>query len=145
MSENEAQDLFALMHRVMKLNYGVAQKCLEKQGMHRAQPGIIIELSKRDGQTQVELANKMGVTPATISAMIKRMERDELLIRKRSDEDQRVTHIYLTQKGREQSVKVKEAFDQIHQVCFKGFSNEDLEQTEAIFNKMIKNFKEISG
>ena len=142
MEDKETQELTVLLQRVMKLQFGVVHKCMEKYGFHRAQPGIILELSRCEGLTQVELANKLGVTPATISAMIKRMERDESLYRKRSEEDQRVTHIFLTTKGKEQSIRVREAIAYINEIAFENFSKDELEQTKKIFNKMIDNLRE---
>ena len=142
MNSEEAQELTILLHRVMKLQFSFAYKCMDKHGFHRAQPGIIMELSKCDGLTQIELANKLGVTPATISAMIKRMERDEILYRERSEEDQRVTNIFLTPKGKEQSIHVNEAIKHINEVSFKNFSQEELNQAKMIFNKIIINLRE---
>ena len=145
MSHEEVTELVSLLHRMMKLQYGFAQRCMEKEGFHRAQPGIIMELSKCDGLTQVELASRLGVTAATISAMIKRMERAELLYRERSEEDQRLTHIFLTPKGREHSIRVKAVITQINDVGFQDFSEEELKQTKIIFKKIIHNFEGFSN
>ena len=53
--------------------------------------------------------------------MLKRMERDEVIERRRSEADQRVTHVYLTEKGKSQA---------------------KIEQTRAIFSKLIANFSD---
>ena len=137
----EFEEISNLLHQIIRLHFTVAQKQLDKHGLHPAQPGIIHMLSNRDGMTQVDLAGKLNVTPATISAMVKRMERDDLLYRKRSEEDQRVTHIYLTEKGKEQSIIIGKVFNQINQVSFKNFSEEDLIQVREIFLKIASNLK----
>ena len=141
MSNDEYKEISKLLHQVFKLHFTAAQKHLDKHGFHPAQPGLIHMLSDHEGMTQVELAGKLNVTPATISAMIKRMERDELLYRKRSEEDQRVTHIYLTEKGKEQSVLISKAFNQINHESFKNFSEEDLNQAKVVLSKIISNLK----
>jgi len=115
---------------------------MEKYGLYPAQSWIIKFLYHQEAQTQVELASKLKVTPATISAMLKRMERDELIYRKRSVEDHRVTHVFLTDKGKEQVELIEEAFKEINQLCFQGFSESELEQAHLIFNKIIANFNE---
>jgi len=142
LSNEKTQELSTLLQRIMKLHFGVAQKCLEKYGLYPAQSWIVKYLFHQEAQTQVELASKLKVTPATISAMLKRMERDEIIYRKRSVEDHRVTHVYLTAKGREQVKLIEDAFQEINQLSFQGFSESELEQTNLIFNKIIDNFNE---
>lgn len=144
MSRNETSELGKLLGHVMRLQMMTAHKRMEEQGFCRSQPGIIHILSKHDGLTQVELANTMNVTPATISAMLKRMERETLIERRRSQEDQRVTHVYLTERGREQSNVVEKIFDELNQKGFGNFTDEELEQAKNIFLKLINNLGDIS-
>lgn len=144
MSRNETSELGKLLGHVMRLQMMTAHKRMEERGFCRSQPGIIHILSKHDGLTQVELANTMNVTPATISAMLKRMERETLIERRRSQEDQRVTHVYLTERGREQSNVVEKIFDELNQKGFGNFTDEELEQAKNIFLKLINNLGDIS-
>lgn len=144
MERNEIRELSSLLGHVFRFQMIRAQKRLEEKGLCRAQPGIIHALSHHDGLTQVELASKMNVTPATVSAMLKRMERDEVIIRKRSLEDQRVTHVYLTEKGKEQSDIVAKVFCELSQQAFGNFTEEELKQAKAIFEKLKENLSDSS-
>ena len=75
--------------------------------------------------------------------MLKRMERDEVIERRRSEADQRVTHVYLTEKGKSQAKIVNQIFKELNLRSFgKIFSKEELEQTRAIFSKLIANFSD---
>jgi len=143
MSSAEHKELFALLKQMNRQQHSAMHKLLEAHGFPKSQPMIIHILEKKNGMTQVELAQKLEVTPATISAMLKRMERDELIYRKRSVEDARVTHVFLTDKGMEHCRIIEKIFNSVMQQCFKNFSNEDFEQAKHIFTKMIQNFKEI--
>ena len=67
----------------------MGHKTMEEQGFCRSQPAMIKMLSQHDGLTQVELASKLNVTPATVSNMLKRMERDNMIERRRSEEDEK--------------------------------------------------------
>lgn len=136
---NEVSIMFWHLIRSQKSTF---QRRLEEEGLCRAQPSIIHILSHCDGATQVELANKLMVTPATISAMLKRMERDEVIERRRSEADQRVTHVYLTEKGKYQAKIACQIFEEINLKTFRNFSPEELDQTKAIFSKLIANFRD---
>lgn len=48
-----------------------------------------------------ELSDRIRARNSTVTGIIDRMEREELVVRKRSDEDRRVVNIELTKKGRE--------------------------------------------
>ena len=144
MDSNEVRDLAKLLSHVIRLQMVTVHKRMEEQGFCRSQPGIIHVLSKHDGMTQVELATKLNVTPATISAMLKRMERDQMIERRRSQEDQRVTHVYLTEHGKQQSDGVEKIFDEMNQKGFGNFTDEELMQAKNIFQKLIDNLGDIS-
>lgn len=144
MVNDEVRELSVLLGHVFRFQMTAVQRRLEEEGLSRSQPGIVHILSHHDGLTQVELANKMNVTPATVSAMLKRMERDEVIVRKRSQEDQRVTHVYLTEKGKEQSEIIDKVFKEMSQKGFGNFTEEELSQSKAIFEKLKKNFSDIS-
>lgn len=144
MVSDEVRELSVLLGHVFRFQMSAAQKRLEEEGLSRSQPGIVHILSHHDGLTQVELANKMNVTPATVSAMLKRMERDEVIIRKRSQEDQRVTHVYLTEKGKGQSETIDKVFKEMSQKGFGNFTEEELSQAKMIFEKLKKNFGDFS-
>ena len=144
MDSNEVRDLAKLLSHVIRLQMVTVHKRMEEQGFCRSQPGIIHVLSKHDGMTQVELATKLNVTPATISAMLKRMERDQMIERRRSQEDQRVTHVYLTEYGKQQSDVVEKIFFFFFQKGFGNFTDEELKQAKNIFQKLIDNLGDIS-
>lgn len=142
MNSQEINELSVMFGHLIRNQMLMAQRRLEEEGLCRAQPGIVHVLSCSEGLTQVELAHKMCVSPATISAMLKRMERDKVIERRRSEADQRVTHVYLTEKGRNQAEIVNRIFKELNVKCFGNFTKEELEQTRAIFSKLISNFND---
>ena len=99
-------------------------------------------LSQCHQATQVELANKLNVTPATISAMLKRMERDGLIERQRSLTDQRVTYVCLTESGIEQAKVVNEIFRELNFRAFGNFSKDEIDQAKFIFRKLLGNLQD---
>ena len=60
---------------------------------------FLMELYARDGLTQTELQNAIGIEQPTVVRTLDRMERDGLIVRKQSPTDRRVFNIFLTDKG----------------------------------------------
>ena len=93
--------------------------------VHHGQGGLLIALSHKNGQTQKELAQLMGRKPATMTVMIKRMEKNGLVKKEQDKEDQRTTRIYITKKGEDEYKKVIEIFEQVEGEMFENFSIEE--------------------
>jgi len=64
-------------------------------------PQILLLQTIRDqGQVTIgELANKMSLSQATITSILDRLEKRELIYRKRSEQDKRKVHAYLTDEA----------------------------------------------
>lgn len=60
----------------------------------------LLHLWERDGLTQRDLVDRLGIEQPTMAATLNRMERDGLITRQRDGADARVQRIRLTQKAR---------------------------------------------
>ena len=69
---------------------------------------ILIELSKRDGRTQLDLSEAVHLKPPTVSVALQKLERDGYVIRQPDEYDLRATRVFLTEKGRELDRKIRE-------------------------------------
>ena len=59
-----------------------------------------MHLLDRDGQTQSELLDSVGLDHSTVSKSLRRMQDAGLLVREPADHDRRVMVVHLTDKGR---------------------------------------------
>jgi DNA-binding MarR family transcriptional regulator len=73
--------------------------------LSRHQASILDHLDELDPTTVNDLARHMGVTPATMSLAIDRLERKGYVVRARDGADRRRVHVRLTSAG----VRVREA------------------------------------
>ena len=77
----EAKVLTAQVHyidillEVIRFHYCRTHKLLEDVGIYPGQPPMLLELKKKGGQSQSELANRLNIKPATVTVMINRMEK----------------------------------------------------------------------
>ena len=70
-----------------------------EHGVTRAQWRVLSRLKRRDGQSQVDLAEALDVEPITLCRMIDRLAEAGLVERRPDDEDRRAWRIHLTARS----------------------------------------------
>ena len=73
---------------------------LDTMGITYPQYLAMMVLWKRDGLLVQEIAANLEVDQATATPLIQRLEKLDLVVRKRSTEDERKVQVFLTAKGR---------------------------------------------
>ncbi|QQY78842.1 MarR family transcriptional regulator [Keratinibaculum paraultunense] len=124
---------------VIRFHYYRTHVLLEEIGVYPGQPPMLFILNQEDGLSQKELANKLKIKPSTITVMLKRMEKANLIVRKKDDKDQRVSRVYLTEKGKKVCEDTIKVVKQIERECFKDFTEEEKETLKSLFLKMKNN------
>ena len=114
-----------LLAQVCRLHYSRARTLLEEFGLFRGQPPLLFALWEKEGRTHSELAEHLHVQPATITKMVKRMERAGFVERRQDVEDQRVSRVYLTDAGRNIRDAVEGAWRELEEKTFAGFSSKE--------------------
>ena len=121
----EPQTLDFLLAQVSRLHHYRAHELLDGLGLYRGQPPLLYTLWEQDGQTHGELAEKLQITPATITRMIQRMEKSGFVLRKPDADDQRVSRVYLTEAGRAVREQLQAVWDRMEIESFAGFNAEE--------------------
>ncbi|MEU5316262.1 MarR family winged helix-turn-helix transcriptional regulator [Streptomyces sp. NPDC021056] len=73
---------------------------LREMDLHPGQELLLMQLLDRDGQTQSELLESVGLDHSTVSKSLRRMQEAGLLVREPAAHDRRVMVVHLTDKGR---------------------------------------------
>lgn len=131
--------LYYIFLEVIRFHYYRTHVLLEEIGVYPGQPPMLFILNQEDGLSQKELANKLKIKPSTITVMLKRMEKANLIVRKKDDKDQRVSRVYLTEKGKKVCEDTIKVVKQIERECFKDFTEEEKETLKSLFLKMKNN------
>ncbi len=79
---------------------GRAAAMLRKMDLHPGQELLLMHLLDRDGQTQSELLEAVGLDHSTVSKSLRRMQDAGLLVREPAERDRRVMVVHLTDRGR---------------------------------------------
>ncbi|MGW0871908.1 MarR family winged helix-turn-helix transcriptional regulator [Streptomyces sp. NPDC002740] len=76
-----------------------AAAMLREMDLHPGQELLLMQLLDRDGQTQSELLESVGLDHSTVSKSLRRMQDAGLLVREPAEHDRRVMVVHLTDKG----------------------------------------------
>ena len=99
---------------------------------------VLMVLWEKDDQTVNDIAKKLILNTNTITPLLKRMEQQNLIERKRSVEDERKVNVQLTPKGQllqEKASKIPEAL--VSRLSESDLNLEDLIQLKAGLNNII--------
>ena len=127
--------------RVCRAHRYLLRNTLIKTGLHRGQPPVLFALHQNDGLTHSELAQKLEVSPATITNMIKRMEGSGFVVRCRDDEDQRVSRVYLTEAGENIISELEAVMNGIEAKIFFGLDQEKQDTLRSLLGKIHNNLQ----
>lgn len=122
MNRDSLDHLFA---QVSRLHHNRLHMLLGEFGVYQGQPPILFMLWDKDGRSQKEIVERLKVKPATVTVMLKRMEKAGWLERRTDSIDLRVSRVYLTEKGRNIQSQVERAIQQLEEEFLTGFTQEE--------------------
>jgi DNA-binding MarR family transcriptional regulator len=133
------ESLDRLLIQVCRLHYARAYTLYESLGLYRGQPPVLSALWEREGLTHTELAHRLHVTPATMTRMLRRMEKAGFVERRPDPHDMRVSRVYLSSTGR----SVQDAVDRVRRLLeeetFAGVGAEERALLARCFARMRQN------
>ena len=96
-------------------------------------------LGTQEGLSQKEIAQKLGIKPPTVNVSIQRMEKGGYVYRQADLKDQRVTRIYLTDKGKEIEEKIVAMMAESEEIIIRGFSESEICLVKRMLRHMADN------
>lgn len=89
-----------LLHGLIDLLEYKARYQLESSGRKPQDLHLLERLEQSGSMPTLEISRRYGISPATVIAMLDRLQADGLVERQRSSEDKRVVEVSLTADGR---------------------------------------------
>lgn len=83
-----------------------------------------------------EVAKKMGVTAGTITVNMNSLEKKGYILRVRSEEDKRVVHTTLTEKGRKAFFHHRDFHKHMIKAAVKGFNEDEIAVLVSCLKKL---------
>ncbi|GGN93551.1 MarR family winged helix-turn-helix transcriptional regulator [Saccharibacillus kuerlensis] len=134
-------ELTRLFIRTLRAHHRRMHTVNQSLGIHPGQAPLFFILSSHEGLNQKELAEQMHIKPATLTVMLTRLEQAGFIERFADPADQRVWRIRLTPQGRSISMQVHEAAQEIDNLTFGNFTEEERSQFRGLMDKMYENLK----
>jgi MarR family transcriptional regulator, organic hydroperoxide resistance regulator len=106
---------------------------------------ILKLLWERDGLTQSQLVEALGVTPASLTGMIDSMVKKGWLIRRSSPLDGRVKRIYLTEVGKELESFAHDLIVECEETICDGMTDEEIHNFRILLKKVQKNLENVQN
>ena len=104
--------------------YTFSKKAGEKEGRNLVEP--VFQVIKMQMAVSIEeLAERLNLTPPSITAAIQKMEKMDYIKRTPDPHDQRVLRLSLTEKSRAYLEHIKEVSRQIEERIYKGMNTEE--------------------
>ncbi|NLA92594.1 MAG: MarR family transcriptional regulator [Spirochaetales bacterium] len=132
------QDL-PLFTQVARLHFSRAHTLLAEAGLHPSQYHLLTLLNASQGLSQHEIAKQLLMKPSTLTIMLRRLERDGMVEKKRDTEDKRVFRIYLSPSGEERLQEGNRKFAQLEEELYRNFSPSDRDLLERLATLMRDN------
>lgn len=129
-------ELFCLADQTIKHSIG---KRVEKTGVYRSQHRLLMLLGKHPDLSQGEIAECLDISPAAVAVSLKKLEKAGYIKRQSHERDSRINHVAVTQKGRETIEVSIVCFREMEDALLKDFSENELEELERYFERIIQN------
>lgn len=136
-----------VVHRMILTNQmhkRMLNKKLDGVGLHGAQHRLLMTLACGRFSSQVELAKKLEVSPATVAVTLKSMEKAGLISKKTRRDDNRVNFVELTEEGKRIVEESGEFFDTLDREMCRGFSAEEREQLCHYLDRIYENMQQMA-
>lgn len=139
---------FMLFHDVHRAHRSAILTALARLGLQDvSQPKALIFLATRQeqGTNQRELADALHISPATMAASLKSLERRGYVTKQSDQRDGRCKLVQITQKGLDAVERCLDAFKMVDEQLYAGFSQQEMEQVTDFHRRMLQNLYAIGA
>ena len=139
-------DRASYLGMLMRIDRRFMGKCfgqMQEFGIYPGQIPVLGLLAHKDGLSQKEIAEKLRIKPPTVNVTVQRLEKSGFLYRKADEKDQRVSRIYLTEKGHRAKEKGMKKVEENEKILLDGFSDAELCLLRRFLEQITANIDKI--
>ncbi len=133
---NLNRDILGAIVTLARLIRTEADKRARAHGMTRAQWTILLNLERKPGLLQKELAEVLEVEPITVARLVDRLEARGMVERRADPTDRRCWRLHLTDQSRPLMAEIGVQLDELAATATPGIPREALEQVAATLTTM---------
>ena len=136
---NSEENKMMLMEKVIQL--AMLLRRLSAPRFHRdgprgqSQERALTQVALRDGITQRELMEKLGIQPSSLSELLGKLERGGLIERRPMEDDRRQVNLYISESGRQYLERANNSDRNL--IPFDVLNEQERQQLTDILDKLI--------
>ena len=134
-----------LVTKIKQLGDRIFEKVLAEKGIdsfNGAQGRILYVLWQQDGVPIKTVSEQCGLAITSLTTMLERMEKQGLIRRVPDEKDRRKTLLFLTDKARDLQKDYDAVSDQMSQIFYDGFTDEEIIRFEDGLRRVQKNLED---
>ncbi len=133
------EEIGALVTQVARAFARDLQSRLHDYGVTPAQFCVLSCLWEQDGLSATALCEQAGFDAPTITGILDRLERQELVARRRGTGDRRVVTVWLTERGAALKQHLPRVASQSRSAMLAGFTSEETERLRGFLERLRNN------
>ena len=138
------EDTLSYLLRSISMKYRhYTYNILGKDRWSVSQDLTIYHIAQNKKLSQKDLANKLNITPASVSVIVHQMESEGLLIRIPDEKDGRQVNLLLTEKGQNLVPKVSNSWSEIQMKITNGLNESEKATLLYLLQKVERNLDEL--
>ena len=114
-------------------------KEISKYGIGSGQFMFLLELYKKDGKNQEEIAEDLKMDKGTTARALKKLEEQGFLTRLKDEKDKRSNKIYLSDKAKNIREDIFNILDDWNKQITRSLAKEEVKMLEDLLEKVSKN------
>ena len=126
-----------LIHEVAKLSDIAFRR--DGADLRHSRRSLLLRLEKKSGVSQQYLVEETHLTAATVSVELCEMEKEGLVRREKSDEDARITLVFLTEEGRADCLRLRALLYDRDRALMQEISEEEALLLRRLLSRMRNN------
>jgi DNA-binding MarR family transcriptional regulator len=124
-----------------RLQGALLERRLRSYGVAAGQLPYLMEALCKPGQTQDEMAARVGVSRAATARALRTLEQDGLVTRAENPDNRRQKLVSPTERARALEVPLRAVLDGHNQMLFKDFSPQERTLALGLMDRIVQNLK----
>jgi DNA-binding MarR family transcriptional regulator len=137
----DIRELGRLLFSIGRLHATRADQLMDQIGMYRAQGMLLKFIAHHNGLTHSEVAEKLKISPAAVTKVIKGLEELQYLSRQNDPRDERISRIFIQPEGLKRFEEINDCFQKLYDLTFQGFSDDELDVIHTLLLRIQGNLQ----
>ena len=142
--EARYRGITAKMMTILRDHKSAIDQYVDETRLHKSQHRLLMSLAALgDPVSQKKLADYLNITPAAVAVSLKKLQKNGLVTKTISNEDNRFNNVTITDKGKKIVKESQKVFQNTDDVMFKDFTEEEILQLEGFMDRIQKNLSDV--